>query len=153
MNLKLPELHSLQRSTSDPNFPPSVQLTNFDLFTAQGSSTLPRPAPPNGHSPSRQYSYSPDQRDRDRERAPSNGHSPRSYSQDEYEAENLKRKRDDEAWERRVSRKLNDERNSIKERHDKAANMNKDLFRLYNDLQGIRSEYALFVLSQYLTEP
>lgn len=61
-------------------------------------------------------------------------------TQEDYEMENLKRKRDDEAWERRVSRKLNDERNSMRERHEKMDHMNKDLFRLYNDLQGISAE-------------
>jgi hypothetical protein len=60
----------------------------------------------------------------------------------DYDNDNLKRKRDEEAWERRVSRKLTDERNSIRERHEKMDNMNKDLFRLFNDLQGLSAEYA-----------
>eukprot|EP01126_Amoeba_proteus_P059029 TRINITY_DN7681_c0_g1_i3.p1 TRINITY_DN7681_c0_g1~~TRINITY_DN7681_c0_g1_i3.p1 ORF type:complete len:528 (-),score=130.82 TRINITY_DN7681_c0_g1_i3:1432-3015(-) len=62
---------------------------------------------------------------------------------DDEELTNNKRKRDEEGFERRVSRKLADERNNIKERHEKHKLLNQDLYLLFNDLHVISSDFGV----------
>eukprot|EP01126_Amoeba_proteus_P062473 TRINITY_DN8500_c0_g1_i1.p1 TRINITY_DN8500_c0_g1~~TRINITY_DN8500_c0_g1_i1.p1 ORF type:complete len:104 (-),score=22.74 TRINITY_DN8500_c0_g1_i1:206-517(-) len=60
----------------------------------------------------------------------------------ETEEDSRKRKREDETWERSITRKLQDERKNLKERQEKTGAINQDLYSLFNDLQGITTEYV-----------
>jgi hypothetical protein len=57
---------------------------------------------------------------------------------------NMKRKRDDEEWDRVVCRKIETERELLKATDSKKEKFNKELYGLYNSLQCIATEYVFF---------
>ena len=69
-------------------------------------------------------------------------HQPMDYEMME---QTRKRKREDEEqWQRRVVRKLEDERKVIQQAEDSKDRSNRDLYALFNDLQGMSAEYVSF---------
>jgi hypothetical protein len=54
----------------------------------------------------------------------------------------LKRRRDDEEWERVIHRKIETEQEIMKDFDSKKERINQEFFQLYHSLQCVETEYA-----------